>query len=198
MLYLPFGGVVAAFLLYGLLGRGEIGEIGGIGGIGRDGREKENNQKEKDMKGKLLKGIGGMALFAVLAVFMSSCVNDSYWWDDSDYYDHRLDGYWELVQYNSDPVYDDDVNFLYFNGNGRGTYYYFDRGYRESEPMYYDSQPSNTGTSNYQLNIQYGNGRPTTVNYWFTHGNNTLWMQWRTSGGRVVTYVYDRIDYRPW
>ena len=76
--------------------------------------------------------------------------------------------------------------------------YYLDNGYREREQLRYWSQQSNSGASNCQINIQYQYSSPLTTSYWFTHGGNTLWMQWQTSGGRVQTYVYDRIDRAPW
>lgn len=48
------------------------------------------------------------------------------------------------------------------------------------------------------LRIQYEYSSPVTMNYWFTHGGNTMWMQWRTGNGAVQTYVYDRMDRAPW
>ena len=33
--------------------------------------------------------------------------------------------------------------------------------------------------------------------YWFTDGGNTLWSQWQTGNGRVMTYLYDRVSYIP-
>ena len=149
------------------------------------------------MRKRLLKGLGAWMLFSVFTVLLSSCANDSYWYDDGDFYDRRLDGSWELVQYNSHPVYDDEVNYLYFAGNGRGTYYYYDRGRMYSMPTYYESQRNYSGMTDYQLNLQYGNDRPVTIDYWFTNGANELWMQWRT-GGRIETYVYDRVRYIPY
>ncbi len=65
------------------------------------------------------------------------------------------------------------------------------------ESIRYWSQNSNSGTSYYQINIQYEYDSPVTENYWFTHGGNTLWFQWRTSQG-VQTSVYDRIPRAPW
>ena len=55
-----------------------------------------------------------------------------------------------------------------------------------------------SGASRFQINIQYEYDSPITTSYWFTHGNNTLWLQWQTSGGRVQTYVYDRVRSAPW
>lgn len=141
-----------------------------------------------------------LVTMAVAMTFTACDTDDDYWWGDGwgNYRDPRLSGYWELVQYNSDPVDAGDANYLYFNGNGRGYYYYLDRGRRYVDPLYYSCQNSVSGASNYQINLQYGNGSPVTSSYWFTHGNNTLWLQWQTAGGRVQTYVYDRIPGAPW
>ena len=75
-----------------------------------------------------------IAGFTLLLGFMSagltSCVgDDDGWWGGpptgwDTFNDTRLSGYWALVQYNSDPVDADDANYLYFNGNGRGLYYF--------------------------------------------------------------------------
>ena len=93
---------------------------------------------------------------------------------------------------------DGDWNYLYFNGNGRGYYYYLQGGREYTERTVYYSQDSNTGTSRYQINIQYEYSSPVTMNYWFTHGGDTMWMQWRTGNGAVQTYVYDRMNRAPW
>lgn len=146
--------------------------------------------------------MSAMALTASCA--LTSCIdNDGPWWDEPGYgwdsfNDQRLEGYWKLVQYNSDPVSDGAANYMYFNGDGSGYYYYLDNGYRERERLRYWSQDSGNGASRYQINIQYEYSSPLTTSYWFTHSNNTLWLQWQTSGGRVQTYVYDRINYAPW
>lgn len=154
------------------------------------------------MKRSLLCRILSAALFIIAAsVGLSSCTGGDYWYDEPGYStgtDSRLNGYWMLVQYNSEPVYQNDANYMYFNGNGYGYYYYLDNGYRRREQLRYWCQLSNTGASNYQINIQYQYSSPVTTSYWFTHGNNTLWMQWQTAGGRVQTYVYDRVNYAPW
>ncbi|MCM1369558.1 MAG: hypothetical protein NC204_04220 [Candidatus Amulumruptor caecigallinarius] len=141
-------------------------------------------------------------LLCVMTFGLSSCVDDNDdWWNPPqgyDYIDNRLTGYWALVQYNSENVSAADANYMYFNGNGYGTYYYLENGYNERESLRYWCQNSNTGASNFQINIQYQYGGASTMSYWFTHGDNTLWMQWRTSGGRVQTYVYDRVYRAPW
>lgn len=136
------------------------------------------------------------------AVSLTSCNDNDYWWDEpgwnNTFNDYRLQGYWMLVQYNSDPVSPREANYMYFNGNGRGLYFYLDNGYQQTEDMRYWCQQAYDATSNYQINIQYQYSSPLTSNYWFTHNNDTLWLQWRTNGGRVITYVYDRINYAPW
>lgn len=146
-------------------------------------------------------------LFAFVSLFMlagmTSCAGDDPWWNNPGYgwdsfNDPRLRGYWQLVQYNSDPVPVREANWMYFNGNGAGWYYYLDNGYQERERMRYWCQDAVSGASNYQINIQYQYSSPLTTSYWFTHGGNTLWMQWTTHGGRVQTYVYDLVDSAPW
>lgn len=156
------------------------------------------------MKGLKKSGILLVALVSILSgTLLTSCDgDDGPWWGTPPYgwnfQDPRLQGYWQLVQYNSDNVYPDETNYMYFNGDGRGLYYYMERGYRETEQLRYWCQDAVSGASNYQINIQYEYSSPQTTSYWFTHGNNTLWMQWTTNGGRVQTYVYDRIYSAPW
>ncbi|MDE7412579.1 MAG: hypothetical protein K2N05_02145 [Muribaculaceae bacterium] len=152
-------------------------------------------------KEKLLHYLMCAVMVMGMSVFFSSCETDSYWWDGPGYegymYDPTLTGYWVLVQDNSRPVAPGRENYLMFNGRGYGNYYYYENGRRYIMDTYYDCQYSNSGVSDFQMNLQYGNGYPTTINYWFTNGRNTLWMQWREYG-RVNTYVYDRINGAPW
>ncbi len=135
---------------------------------------------------------------------LTSCyVDGGDWWGNPPYgwntfNDTRLDGYWMLVQYNSDPVPSGNANYMYFNGNGFGYYYYLENGRPYREQMRYWCQDAVGGARNYQINIQYEYSSPLTTSYWFTHGGNTLWMQWTTNGGRVQTYVYDRVNGAPW
>lgn len=153
------------------------------------------------MRKKLFKGIMGVALMLTLAVGLSSCESDDYWYDgpgwNDVFYDRDLNGYWELVQVNSNEVIGSEKNFLYFNGNGRGYYYFWSNGRQYVDNTAYECQYSNTGLSDYQMNLWIGNDRPSTMNYWFTNGYNTMFMQWRENG-RPVTYVYDRIYRAPW
>lgn len=143
-----------------------------------------------------------LVTFFSVTLFTSCDSDDGYWWGTPPYgwnfQDNRLNGYWQLVQYNSDPVPVNETNYMYFNGNGSGMYYYLDNGDREQEQLRYWCQDAVSGASNYQINIKYEYSSPLTTSYWFTHGANTLWLQWATGGGRVQTYVYDRIDGAPW
>lgn len=159
------------------------------------------------MKKAAFRIFAGIALLAA-SFGLTSCDDDP-WYDDwggnyyppngwnDTFYDSRLNGYWELIQYNSYPVHPDDANWFYFHGNGRGQYFYLQNGDEYTQRMRYWCQYSNTGTSRYQINIQYEDGSAETTNYWFPD-NNTLMMQWMTAGGRTETYVYDRVGYAPW
>lgn len=140
-------------------------------------------------------------LLPAMAVTFSSCTDDDDFWYNGDdtFHDTRLNGYWQLVQANSETVTGADVNYLYFAGNGTGWYYFMRDGQRYQEQTYYNCQESNSGTSDWQINLQYGSDDPSTINYWFKNGTDTLWMQWRTGNSSgPVTYVYERIDRAPW
>lgn len=140
-----------------------------------------------------------LGLMLLPALSLTSCGEDDwypsppYGWDS--FYDNRLDGYWQLVQANDAPVGQFDTNWLYFNGNGRGMYYYYSKGERYSERIGYYCQDSSYGSSRYQINIQYEYGNPATMNYWFT--GSTLWMQWFTSN-RTITYLYRPVNSVNW
>ncbi len=148
------------------------------------------------MKKKLLY----LPIIGMLLLLLPSC-DVNYWnpeppsgWDT--FYDQDLTGCWQLYQVNSNYVRGDEVNYMYFNGDGRGTYYYWDRGYQETERLAYWCQRSGSGASTLHINIKYEYGSPSTMNYWFSD-NDTLWMQWRNSYG-VQTYVYKYINRVPW
>lgn len=111
------------------------------------------------------------------------------------YYDSRLSGYWQLVEANSRPVYGEDSNWLYFNGGGRGVYYYYLNGRPFRETLAYFCQDTYGGPTNYQINVQYQNGESSTMYYWF-EGRNTVVMQWRNNAG-MQSYVYRRTGYAP-
>lgn len=85
---------------------------------------------------------------------LTSCyVDGGDWWGNPPYgwntfNDTRLDGYWMLVQYNSDPVPSGNANYMYFNGNGFGYYYYLENGRPYREQMRYWCQDAVGGASN--------------------------------------------------
>ncbi len=113
------------------------------------------------------------------------------------FYDYSLTGCWELYQVNSTPVLPSEMNWMEFNGNGRGWYYYLRNGAPYEERMNYWCEYSYNSVSDYQINISYGNGSPTTMNYWFTHGGNYLWMQWYSYNHGTTTYVYRSVSGLP-
>lgn len=156
---------------------------------------KESKDIEKRSHRRLW--IVGLLMAICCPLLLTSCDDDDDWYGPSRFYDNRLNGYWELVEYNGRGVYADDVNYMYFGGSGYGYYYYWDNGRRYLEDLYYESQEAYSGNSQYQLNLQYGNSRPTTVNYWFD-GRNVLFMQWVDSYNRLQTYVYERVYGAPW
>ena len=125
-----------------------------------------------------------MLLLAVGSATLTGCSVDVGWDPDPPYgwnntfYDSALDGCWRLTTINSQYVSGYAVNYLYFGGNGRGEYLYYDNGRRYVENTAYWCQRNNSA-SGYQINLQYETAySPTTMNYWFTDGGDTLWMQW--------------------
>ena len=112
------------------------------------------------------------------SIVLTGCVDDDYW------------------PYS--PVGPYDTNYMDFYGDGHGRYYYYRNSHPYSEEMAYFCQRSGSTTTNYQINIQYEDGTGSTMAYWFTDGGNTLWLQWQTGNGRVMTYLYDRVSYIPW
>ncbi|MDE6335040.1 MAG: hypothetical protein K2J63_05300 [Muribaculaceae bacterium] len=151
-------------------------------------------------------GMAALLLTIVCSMGLTSCVveDGDFWpfspppgWGSNYFYDNRLEGSWELSQVNSSGVRDDQVNYMEFYGGGRGRYYYYLRGYAESEKMGYFCQRSGSTTTNYQINIQYENGEASTMAYWFTDNERTLWLQWKLSDGQVMTYLYSRVPYVP-
>ncbi|MEZ3518407.1 MAG: hypothetical protein K1V75_00495 [Muribaculaceae bacterium] len=148
--------------------------------------------------------VAGGAAVAAASVTLTGCAVDVGWdptppygWDDT-FYDPSLEGCWRLHSINSRYVSGYSVNYLYFNGRGRGEYLYYTDGRPCTENTAYWCQHSTSGNSYYQINIQYESSySPTTMNYWFTDGGDTLWMQWRNSYG-LQTYVYVYDPRMPW
>lgn len=138
----------------------------------------------------------------MLAPLMSSCMVESGSWYPAPpsgwnnyFYDSSLSGRWQLVQANGMPVGPYDTNYMDFYGNGRGTYYYYERGRMYAEEMAYYCQYSNYGPSDTQVNVQYEYGNPVTMWYWFNGAY--LYMQWDTSYGRT-TYLYRPVSVVPY
>lgn len=143
-----------------------------------------------------------LIIFTALSTgFLSSCVTDDDWGYYPDggnaFYDSRLEGWWVLTQANGQNVTYYDTNYLEFLGSGRGYYYYYVNGREYSERMTYFCQESGSPSSRFQINLQYGNSQPTTMTYWFTDNNDSLWLQWLTASG-TVTYLYRPYTGTPW
>lgn len=139
------------------------------------------------------------------STLLTNCVNDDYWpynppsgWGSNYFFDSRLNGSWQLTQANSSPVSTYDSNYMDFLGNGKGRYYYYQNSRPLSQQMAYFCQRSGSNTTNYQINVQYEDGSASTMAYWFTDNNDTLWLQWQTNSGRTVTYLYSRVYTIPW
>ncbi|MBD5204379.1 MAG: hypothetical protein HDS82_05855 [Bacteroidales bacterium] len=153
------------------------------------------------MKKSLLKIFVTCAVMGLTPLFSSCVVDDDGWYPappsgwHNYFYDSSLYGRWELVQANGMPVGPYDTNYMDFYGDGRGTYYYYDRGNLYSEDMAYYCQYSDFGPSDTQINVQYEYGNPVTMWYWFV--GSSLYMQWNTSNGRT-TYIYRPVSYVPY
>ncbi|MBD5227431.1 MAG: hypothetical protein HDR95_07925 [Bacteroides sp.] len=141
-----------------------------------------------------------LATFLAITAF-TACDDDDIWaplgpsgWN---YQDSRLTGYWQLINVNGSAVGGYESNFLEFFGNGDGEYYYYRNSRPRSERIAYWCQQSNTGYSNYQINIQYESGQASTMNYWFSDSGRTLYMRWNSTNG-VMTYAYARVNGVVW
>ncbi len=154
-----------------------------------------------------MKKIRKLMLFAIVAAGISAgftgCTDDDDWvpvppysWQNA-FHDQNLNGFWQLTQINGQPAGEDQANYLYFEGNGHGEYYYYFNGeQKEEETLYWCRQVN--GVTRYQINLQYeSNTQPVTMNYWFTDNGQNLWMQWRANMA-TETYVYTRINNAPW
>lgn len=137
-----------------------------------------------------------MCVAMICAVFTSCDDDDGYWGDypGYGYYDHYLTGTWQLVQINGSPIGPAEANYFSFYGNGNGMYYYH-RGMRDfEEPINYWC--NDTYADSY-ITIDYSGGRESQMQYWFSNGYTSLWMQWMTGSG-LTTYRYALISEAPW
>ena len=158
------------------------------------------------MKKITLTKLGGSLLLLCVSlmacVSFTSCDSDGDdWWGTGPYGwtfdDSRLTGFWQLIDYNGAQISPNEANYLYFNGNGSGTYYYLTGGKEERESLRYWCQDAVSGSTNYQVNIRYQYTSPLTCNYYFSNGNNLLIMTWYANGVQY-NYTYTRIQNAPW
>lgn len=155
------------------------------------------------MKTHLRKILAGAAVICALVMTagLTSCSDNDGWYPEhpnyypSTFFDRNLTGTWRLVSDNSVNVEGTAVNYLDFYGNGNGRYFYYENGTPTSVAMYYGCVGVDSAVTQTQLNLQYGNGNPTSMLYWFTP--NRLWLQW-TSGSGVHTYAYVPVGGAPW
>lgn len=170
---------------------------------------KTGNLKRKDrfMKRYMLRFMQA-TMIVVLSLLgssvLTSCivVNDP--WDgdggyvNNIYYDSYLTGVWQLYSVNGSPVGGTQTNWLQFNGNGRGYYFYFNYGNRMVMNMNYECMDgyNNYYGSNTILNLYYGNDlNPQSMYYWYE--GNSLVMQW-SDRYQTTTYVYRAVPNAPW
>ena len=147
----------------------------------------------------------GVVVTLGLSTLLTSCeIDDDTWpyspppgWGSKYFFDSRLEGSWELTPANASEVGGYDTNYMEFYGNGHGRYYYYDRGRPYQEDMAYFCQRSGSTTSSYLINVQYADGTSSTMTYWFSEGDYSLWLQWRENSGQVTTYLYRRVAYVP-
>lgn len=110
------------------------------------------------------------------------------------YIDRDLTGAWRMYEANGVPVPPGKVDYLQFNGNGNGRYYYMRDGIWYYEGISYWCKSYGSGTD--QLNIQYENGQSSAMSYWFT-SRDDLYLSWRVYDGSVITYHYIYTSYLP-
>lgn len=139
-----------------------------------------------------------MAMILGISLSLTSCIVDYGPGGYGNYSDSRLTGFWQLVQVNGVAITGTNVNYMYFNGQGNGNYYYFQNNRRYTERLQYWCTASNGYYQDYELNILYQySSSPTSMTYWFTNGGNALYMQWYENG-RPQTYLYTRYPGAPW
>lgn len=147
-----------------------------------------------------------LLLSMLMALSLTSCDDDD-WGPDrgpepgpNGFYDSDLLGTWVLYQANGQPVTGYDVNYIQFSRQGRGWYYYYDRGRQYEEQISWWCQYASPSSPNdYSVNIRYANGSLSTVSYWFTSSaiGDMLWLSWYTSSAGTVTYVYREVSSLP-
>lgn len=127
-----------------------------------------------------------VSVFTAIAAALSSCSTD----DDYMYYstDPALYGYWELSYANSLPVVGFQKNFFQFDPSGQGDYQYYYNG--QLFGSYFDYWCTSYNYSYNTLNINYDDGRSSTMQYYFDRRGNLV-MTWNSPQGRM-NYIYTR------
>lgn len=132
-------------------------------------------------------------LIMAVCVGFTSCDDDIYG-PPGQSYDPDLLGTWELYSADGVPVYGYQVNWLEFNRNGTGTYYYYHNGREYSMGLYW-------GVDWYggeqELYIDYNDGSSASMYYWFNSNATFLYTEWYERGYRH-TYIYRYVDYPAW
>lgn len=145
-----------------------------------------------------------LALLATAIIFSLTAVSCDDEWDDwgddwgqsGSWIDRNLIGTWELYQVNGDIVDDGEENYMQFNRNGYGWYYYYRYGQPIKEKIRFWCDYTNNPSIN-QVNIIYANGDRSSINYWFS--GQRLYMQWYDENyGGNVTYMYRNVDSLPY
>ncbi len=137
--------------------------------------------------------LSGIIAAFILAVCMTSCDDDPYYYPGATY-DRDLIGTWELYSADGVRVVGYEVNWLEFYRNGTGTYYFYNNGKQYS--MALDYGVDFYGGSNV-LYIDYADGNSVSMDYWFNSNRTYLYTQWYERGYRH-TYVYAYVSGVDW
>ena len=134
---------------------------------------------------KLLSQRIHIALVVLISMLTFTSCYESY----PSRYDRDLTGMWELSHINGYRVYDYEVNWLDFYGDGWGMYYFQDG------PHTYEMSFEYYSTYDYDnwLNIHYSDGSYAEMLYWFSHNYSPLYLEWYEHGERI-TYTYQYCD----
>lgn len=135
------------------------------------------------------------ALVVAMSGLFTSCYHE--WGGPQpplNYYDSRLTGYWQLAYINDYPVSRYEVNYLYFDGYGRGEYFFYDYNRPVVDRLEYWCDDYGSPQITIQYESQY---YPSTMYYWFGNRGNELYLEWY-NGPYPRTYTYIRYYSYPW
>lgn len=105
---------------------------------------------------------------------------------NGSFLDQNLEGEWELYTVDGQPVYGRNVNYLDFDDDGDGTYYYYQNGREMEEDFIFWCYSYG---DDWYLHIDYQYSPDSDMIYWFENNFNYLYLQW-WNGNRNVTYCY--------